>query len=122
MSRSTLTVRYSSDHEGGGILLVGPPHKEDIARVQLQETIYEILRECEYLDDSQRAAYWAEKLESETPYQHSKRGSKYANAVRIYVSVDIMYSNPPGPWKWWARIRTDRTGEIENTVSPGAVG
>jgi hypothetical protein len=122
VSRSILTVKYSSTHDGGGILLVGPKSREYEARLELEEKLYEILRECRYLDYSQRAQYWAERIAEETPYRQARRGSPRADEIRVYVSLDVLYRNHPGPWKWWARIRTDRNGTIDNTVSPGMLG
>lgn len=121
MSRSILTVKYTSTHEGGGILLVGPKSRESEARLELEEVLYEIFSRCYYLDQSQRAAHWAERIAADVPYRQAKRGSARADQIRVYVSLDVGYRNPPGPWKWWARIRTDRAGTIENTIEIGSV-
>jgi hypothetical protein len=94
------------------IILGGPAHLEQSARARLARVLYEGvaegyegagwdgLSECYYLDDSGRAAHYADEIAAEVPYQ--VRGRRIV--VRV-VELDVTYKNPPGPMKWWARIR-----------------
>lgn len=116
-SRSSLEVRWS-----GALVLGGPKRLEGAARLQLAHLIYDGstddptvawdgLAECYYLDDSGRARHYADRIASEVKYQ--VRGRKIVVTVR---SLDVMYRNGRGPWKWWARVRDGR-----QTIEPGDV-
>ena len=108
MSASKLKIKWK-----GQIVLGGPAHYEAEARQQLEELLYTYLSECYYLDDSMRAAKYAEDLAAKVPYQIK------GNHIMMFINLDILYRNPPGPFKWWVRIRTDNNGNIANTVRPG---
>ncbi len=106
--RSKLQINWK-----GSIVLGGPEGSEDEARKELEEILYTYLSECYYLDDSMRAAKYASDLASKVPYQVKGKH------VVMMVNLDVFYRNPPGPTKWWVRIRTDNNGNITNTISPG---
>src|SRR5262245_9183407 len=111
MSASKLSVRNA-----GAIILGGPRGSEATARARLEEVLYDHLSACYYLDDSGRAAHYAEKWAAEVPYQVKGR------EIVVRLRLDVMYSNHPGRWKWWVRLRTDERGVTTNTVSPGTPG
>lgn len=116
-SKSSLEIRWS-----GALVLGGPRHLESSARAQLAELLFDGSTddpsvewdgfvECYYLADSGRARFYADKIASEVKYQ--ARGRKIVVAVR---SLDVMYRNGRGPWKWWARVRDGR-----QTIEPGDI-
>ncbi len=111
MSRSKLKVIHK-----GKMVLGGPAHLEDDARQNLEEILYTFFSECYYLDDSMRAAKYAEDIARKVPYQIKGK------EVITFIHLDVMYQNPPGPIKWWARIRTNNSGQISNTIKPGTIG
>lgn len=108
MSASKLKVQWK-----GNIVLGGPANAEEQARQELEELLYGFLSECYYLDDSMRAAKYAEVIASKVPYQIKGK------EIITFVNIDVLYRNPPGPFKWWIRVRTDNNGVISNTVKPG---
>lgn len=111
MSASKLKVKWS-----GSIVIGGPAELEKLARQQLEEVLYDAFSKCYYLDDSMRAAKYAEEITNKVPYQ--VKGKELV----FFINLDVTYKNPPGPWKWWARIRTDsNTGNISNDVILGAI-
>jgi len=110
MSASKLKVQWK-----GQIVLGGPANKEYEARQQLEEILYNYLSECYYLDDSMRAAKYAEDLAAKIPYQIK------GNQILVFINLDVYYRNPPGPLKWWIRVRTDNNGNITNTIKPGTI-
>jgi hypothetical protein len=108
MARSRLKVRKK-----GWVILGGPARSESEARRRLEERLYEHLSECFYLDDSGRAAHYAQEIASEVPYQ--VKGTR----IVVDIHLDVLYRNPPGGWKWWVSIRTDEGGQTVNNVEPG---
>ncbi len=116
-SASKLEVRWT-----GAIVLGGPAHLEGPARRKLADLLFDGstddpsvawdgLAECYYLTDSGRSRHYADQIASEVKYQ--ARGRKIVVAVR---SLDLMYRNGRGPWKWWARVRNGK-----QTIEPGDV-
>ena len=108
MSASSLKVKWT-----GRVKLAGPARSEVEARTRLEEQLYDILSQCYYLDDSGRAAYYAEKITAEVPYRVA--GTK----IVVAAELNVLYKNPPLGWKWWGRIQTDDQGNMENMVTPG---
>jgi hypothetical protein len=94
------------------ISLAGPKDKEREARGQLEFLLYREFRDCPYFDRSGLAAKMARDITLATPYQVTKVRKEIV--VNI-VSVSLFYRNPPGPWKWWMRVRNGM-----NTIVPGS--
>jgi hypothetical protein len=94
------------------IAMAGPAEKEREARGQLEFLLYRELRECPYFDRSGLAAKFAREIQLATPYQTTKVRKEIVLKI---VSVSMFYRNPPGPWKWWVRIRNGA-----NTIRPGS--
>jgi hypothetical protein len=116
-SKSSLEIRWT-----GAIVLGGPSHLEHAARAELADLLFDGssddpsiewdgFSECFYLTDSGRSRHYAEQIASEVRYQ--AKGRKIVVAVR---TLDVMYRNGRGPWKWWARVRNGK-----QTIEPGDI-
>jgi hypothetical protein len=94
-----LTIRYRNIK----IALLGPAEKQVTARMELEQKLYELLRQCAYFDRSIMAAYTAQQIAEIIPYQVTKVRKDVYTFIK---SIDVIYRNNRN-WRWWGRIRDE---------------